>query len=76
MVNQGCFPEEEMSMQRIRRFPEENPTQVRDYLTKNPSYIFFKASQTSPVGAMGVPVTPTPAWPWTRACTLRLAHGP
>ena len=58
MVNQGCFPEEEMSMQRIRRFLEENPTQVRDYLTKNPSYIFFKASETSPVGAMGVPVTP------------------
>lgn len=58
MVERGCFPEEEMSMQRIRRYLEENPTQVREYLTKNPSYIFFKASQTTPVGAMGVPVTP------------------
>lgn len=58
MVEQGCFPEEEMSMQRIRRFLEENPSQLREYLTKNPSYIFFKASQTPPVGAMGVPVTP------------------
>ncbi|KHK03647.1 MltA domain-containing protein [Desulfovibrio sp. TomC] len=58
MVERGCFPEEEMSMQRIRRFLEENPSQVREYLTKNPSYIFFKASQTPPVGAMGVPVTP------------------
>ncbi len=58
MVNQGCFPEEEMSMQRIRRFLEENPSQVRSYLTQNPSYIFFKLSQTPPVGAMGVPVTP------------------
>lgn len=58
MVEQGCFTQEEMSMQSIRRYLEEHPTQVRDYLTKNPSYIFFKASQTSPVGAMGVPVTP------------------
>ncbi len=58
MVNQGCFPEEEMSMQRIRRFLEENPGRVREYLTQNPSYIFFKTSQTPPVGAMGVPVTP------------------
>uniref|UniRef100_I2PYT9 peptidoglycan lytic exotransglycosylase n=1 Tax=Desulfovibrio sp. U5L TaxID=596152 RepID=I2PYT9_9BACT len=58
MVNRGCFPEEEMSMQRIRRFLEENPTQIREYLTTNPSYIYFKASQTPPVGAMGVPVTP------------------
>jgi membrane-bound lytic murein transglycosylase A len=58
MVERGCFPEEEMSMQRIRRYLEENPAQVREYLTKNPSYIFFKASQTTPVGAMGVPVTP------------------
>lgn len=58
MVNRGCFPEEEMSMQRIRRFLEENPGQIRQYLTANPSYIYFKASQTPPVGAMGVPVTP------------------
>lgn len=58
MVNRGCFPEEEMSMQRIRRFLEENPAQIREYLTANPSYIFFKESQTPPIGAMGVPVTP------------------
>lgn len=58
MVNRGCFAEEEMSMQRIRRFLEENPKQIREYLTTNPSYIYFKASQTPPVGAMGVPVTP------------------
>lgn len=58
MVNRGCFPEEEMSMQRIRRYLEENPSQMREYLTSNPSYIFFKESQTPPVGAMGVPVTP------------------
>ncbi len=58
MVNRGCFPEEEMSMQRIRRFLEENPAQIREYLTANPSYIFFKESQIPPVGAMGTPVTP------------------
>lgn len=58
MVNRGCFPEEEMSMQRIRRYLDEHPDQIRAYLTQNPSYIFFKTSQTSPVGAMGVPVTP------------------
>jgi len=58
MVNRGCFPQEEMSMQRIRRYLEEHPSEVRAYLTQNPSYIFFKTSQTPPVGAMGVPVTP------------------
>lgn len=58
MVNRGCFPREEMSMQRIRQYLDEHPNQVREYLTQNPSYIFFKTSQTPPVGAMGVPVTP------------------
>jgi membrane-bound lytic murein transglycosylase A len=58
MVNQGCFTDEEMSMQRIRSYLEAHPDQIKQYLTQNPSYIFFKASQTSPVGAMGVPVTP------------------
>ncbi len=58
MVNRGCFPEEEMSMQRIRRYLEEHPSEMREYLTSNPSYIFFKESQSPPVGAMGVPVTP------------------
>lgn len=58
MVNQGCFLEEEMSMQRIRSYLEAHPDQIRTYLTQNPSYIFFKASQSPPVGAMGVPVTP------------------
>jgi len=58
MVNRGCFPQEEMSMQRIRRYLDEHPNQIREYLTQNPSYIFFKTAQTPPVGAMGVPVTP------------------
>ena len=58
MVNQGCFLDEEMSMQRIRSYLEAHPDQIKYYLTQNPSYIFFKASQTPPVGAMGVPVTP------------------
>lgn len=58
MVERGCFPREEMSMQRIRRYLDEHPGEVRSYLTQNSSYIFFKTSQTPPVGAMGVPVTP------------------
>ena len=58
MVERGCFALEEMSMQSIRRYLEEHPAETREYLTANPSYIFFKTSQTSPVGAMGVPVTP------------------
>jgi membrane-bound lytic murein transglycosylase A len=58
MVEKGCFTVEEMSMQAIRRYLEEHPSQIRQYLTSNPSYIFFKASQTPPTGAMGVPVTP------------------
>jgi membrane-bound lytic murein transglycosylase A len=58
MVDRGCFTVDEMSMQAIRRYLEEHPSQIREYLTSNPSYIFFKPSQVSPVGAMGAPVTP------------------
>jgi len=58
MVNNGCFPQEEMSMQRIRGYLKDHPSEVRAYLSQNPSYVFFKTSQTPPVGAMGVPVTP------------------
>ncbi|EFL52857.1 MltA domain protein [Solidesulfovibrio fructosivorans JJ]] len=58
MVNAGCFTDAEMSMQAIRHYLEEHPSQIKQYLTANPSYIYFKPSQTPPVGAMGVPVTP------------------
>ena len=58
MVERGCFTIDEMSMQSIRRYLETHPGEVREYLTKNPSYIFFRTAQTPPVGAMGTPVTP------------------
>jgi membrane-bound lytic murein transglycosylase A len=58
LVERGDITEEEKSMQRIRRFFEEHPDKVREVLSKNPSYIFFKLAEKGPIGGMGVVLTP------------------
>lgn len=58
LVERGDIAEEEKSMQRIRRFFEEHPDKVREVLSKNPSYIFFRLAEKGPIGGMGVVLTP------------------
>jgi len=58
LVERGDITEEEKSMQRIRRFFEEHPDKVREVLSKNPSYIFFRLAEKGPIGGMGVVLTP------------------
>jgi len=53
-------PAEQMSLDVIRSYCGENPTEVIALLNTNPSYVFFQLrdATTGPIGAMGIPVTP------------------
>jgi membrane-bound lytic murein transglycosylase A len=51
---------DQMSMQNIRRWVNENPEAGRKLLDENPSYVFFReleAGVESPPGAMGIPLS-------------------
>jgi len=51
---------DQMSMQNIQRWVEENPQAGQQLLAENPSYVFFRelpADTISPPGALGVPLT-------------------
>ncbi|MCK5427154.1 MAG: MltA domain-containing protein [Thermodesulfovibrionia bacterium] len=52
------IPEEEMSMQTIKAFLYSNPEEVREILSYNQSYIFFRETAEGPLGAIEVPLTP------------------
>jgi len=53
------FPDQEVSMQSIRKYLSENPRDKRKILNLNPSYVFFKKGpKVGPIGAINVPVTP------------------
>ncbi len=59
LVEDGRFPEEDLSLPRIRQYFSKHPEQLRDYLWKNESYVFFTATGPGgPWGSLGVPVTP------------------
>ena len=47
-------------MPHIRAWLKENPEKAKEYMNKNPRYIFFKLSPEGdgPMGALGVPLTP------------------
>ncbi len=61
LLDQGAMTRDQMSMQNIRKWAQENPDQVAALLNQNPSYIFFREldeAVQSPPGALGVPLTP------------------
>ena len=78
LIKRGIMSRDEMSMQNIKAWARDNPSQVNDLLNTNPSYIFFRESagdaDGSPPGALGVPVGPPPGpgrrlpWPPALAC--------
>jgi membrane-bound lytic murein transglycosylase A len=60
LIERGIMSRDEMSMQNIRAWARNNPSQVSDLLNSNPSYIFFRelpGDAKSPPGALGVPLT-------------------
>jgi membrane-bound lytic murein transglycosylase A len=61
LIKQEIMTRDEMSMQNIKTWARDNPSQVGDLLNTNPSYIFFREAPgdpESPPGALGVPLTP------------------
>ena len=62
LIDRGIIPKEQMSMQKIREWMEQNPDGAKEVRRQNRSYIFFREVQLSDkdeaVGAQGVPLTP------------------
>lgn len=57
LINEGHIAREEMSMQAIYDFFQENPELCEPMMLRNPSYVFFKVEDQGPFGSLCVPVT-------------------
>lgn len=86
LVERGALTREQVSMQSIRKWLEENPDLADDVMARNASYVFFEELKgEGPLGAQGVPLTPgrslavdlkhwtlgAPVWLGTRAPSPR-----
>ncbi len=62
LIERNIIPREQMSMQRIRQWMEDNPDGAKDLRRQNRSYVFFRevnlSDKDEPLGAQGVPLTP------------------
>ncbi|MDE5457523.1 lytic transglycosylase [Bradyrhizobium sp. CSA112] len=62
LIERNIIPKDQMSMQKIREWMEQNPNEADELRRQNKSYIFFREVQLSDkdeaVGAQGVPLTP------------------
>ena len=62
LIDRSIIPKDQMSMQRIREWMDQNPDGAKDVRRQNQSYVFFREVQLSDkdeaVGAQGVPLTP------------------
>jgi membrane-bound lytic murein transglycosylase A len=61
LIDRGIIPREQMSMQKIREWMEQNPDGANELRRQNRSYIFFRevnlSDRDEAVGAQGVPLT-------------------
>lgn len=62
LIERGIIPREQMSMQKIREWMEQNPDGANEVRRQNRAYVFFRqvplSDKDEPVGAQGVPLTP------------------
>jgi membrane-bound lytic murein transglycosylase A len=62
LIDRGIVPKDQMSMQRIREWMEQNPDGANELRRQNRSYVFFRVvpltDKDEAVGAQGVPLTP------------------
>ncbi len=59
LIERGVLSKEDVSMQSIRQWLEQNPTEAADLMNLNPSYVFFRRLEgAGPLGAQGVALTP------------------
>src|ERR1700736_5716775 len=62
LIDRGIIPKEQMSMQKIREWMDQNPDGAKEVRRQNRAYVFLREVQLSDkdeaVGAQGVPLTP------------------
>jgi membrane-bound lytic murein transglycosylase A len=62
LIDRGIIPKEQMSMQKIREWMDQNPDGAKELRRQNRAYVFFREVNLSDmdeaVGAQGVPLTP------------------
>ncbi len=58
MVDRGFLEKEDLSMQSIRNYLENNKELLPEILYTNPSYVFFRFLDKGPCGAIGKSITP------------------
>ncbi len=58
LIDEGRIPRDAMSMQRIKAYLRENPSELQRVLNHNPSFIFFRIVPDGPLGALNVTLTP------------------
>jgi len=57
MIAQGMLPANRASIENQARYIEENPQHARDIFASSPSYVYFKETQTEPLGVRNIPLT-------------------
>ena len=57
LVDSGKLSEEEVSMQRLRRYLAEHPEERDALLAQNERYVFFRLVKDGPLGSLEVPLT-------------------
>jgi membrane-bound lytic murein transglycosylase A len=57
LIDGGKIAKEEMSMQRLRRYLNDNPREQSEILAYNESYVFFRVNQAGALGSLEVPVS-------------------
>ncbi|MEA3354009.1 MAG: murein transglycosylase A [Campylobacterota bacterium] len=55
-IEKGYISREDISLQTIRKWLKENPSKVDEILNLNDSYIFFRLSDKTATGSLGVPL--------------------
>ncbi|MGH7773162.1 MAG: murein transglycosylase A [Candidatus Binatia bacterium] len=58
LIDSGKIPEQELSMQRLRRYLMEHPEERDALFAQNESYVFFRFVKSGPLGSLEVPLTP------------------
>ncbi len=58
LLDQNKIDESEMSMQKIRSYLSNHPNEIKEVLSYNPSFVFFKIEENGPLGCINVPLTP------------------
>lgn len=57
LIDEGKIERSELSLQKLRDYFANNPTEASRVLPMNPSFVFFRESAGGPFGCLGQPVT-------------------